>query len=95
MEAVPEVVITFGAGLVAFLVGAIKMGFALADRIAILVTLAVGVAVAALVYVAGFVEIEGLTTAQMIARALIAGFLMAATASGARSWTSSAGGGGA
>ena len=87
MDIVPEVVILFGAGLVTFLVGALKGAWSkVNDRTSVLVAAVLGIGVAALIYAAGFVDVTGMNTAQIVARAVLAGLAMAIAASGGRSW---------
>lgn len=80
-EIFPEAVILLGAGLVSFLLGVVQRAVGVAyDRWAGLAAVALGIVVAVLVYLAGFVETADVASAQGIARAIIAGITIAMAA---------------
>jgi hypothetical protein len=87
-EIVPEIVTIVGAPLVGYLVGGLKslLGEGAQDRLAVLLTIFTGMVVAALVYGAGLVDVDGFTGVQIGARIVLSGLGLALAASGARSW---------
>jgi hypothetical protein len=78
----PEVVIGLGGVLVPFIVEALKRAFGIADRAVFLLAVGAGIAVSLLVYAAGFVDVGTLPLAQVAARAVLGGLVMAMTAVG-------------
>jgi hypothetical protein len=92
-EVFPEAVTVLGGSLVIFIVGGLKaaVGEGVQARYAVLLTISAGILVAALIYAAGFVSLEGLTTVQATARTVLSGIGMAMAASGARSWVRTGG----
>jgi Na+-translocating ferredoxin:NAD+ oxidoreductase RnfE subunit len=92
-EVFPEAVTVIGGPLVIFVVGGLKaaVGEGATARYAVLLTISAGVLVAALIYAAGFVSLEGLTPVQATARTVLSGIGMAMAASGARSWVRTGG----
>jgi len=88
MEIAPEAIVLAGAGITGFVVAGLRQALASCnDRYAVVAAMAVGVAIAVLLYAAGFVDVAGLTTLQAGSRAVLAGLAMAAAASGGRSWS--------
>ncbi len=87
MEIAPEVVISSGALIAGFVASAVRTFFAWDGRRAALTVALSGVLVAFLMYYGGMVAgTHDLSTMQISARAVLAGFLMGATASGDYSW---------
>lgn len=78
----PEALILGGAAILAFLLMAIgqAIGGPLLERMRLLLSVILGVAVALLFYLAGLVDVAELTSTQAVARAVIAGITMAMAA---------------